>query len=413
MNTAFALTGTALLLSTPAASPTVPAEDWVIGAGEVVRYDTAGGPVTVDNFRIEAGATLRILGSAPFDLLAFESIQIDGTLDLSGFDSPDVLTLDQPQIPEVGAVGGPLGGRGGPASRRTTTVTPKGTDGFGPGARPHLGGEGGESGWHPSSASSGIYRRAAGGGGGVLGPDQPIIPDEPEHPSNLGLIALPGVDGNPQATSAIGFHLPWGGVIGSPVFVDGDPGNDFFGRKSTPSGGSITGELASPIAGQGGGGGGDAIWTNFYPPVVLIPSKNDKGGAAGGGGGLCILQAEEIGIGPVGRILADGGSGGAGENTAFFNRIGGGGGGGSGGMLLLQSRRIDLSMASSDALRCRGGAGGEGANNHLRAEGGGGHGGPGLIQLHVPAGDPAKVRLPSGVSLEDLSSPTAHILWLE
>jgi hypothetical protein len=82
-------------------------------------------------------------------------------------------------------------------------------------------------------------------------------------------------------------------------------------------------------------------------------------------------------------------------------------------MIALQAEQIDLSQASPAALSALGGAGGAGANDILRAEGGGGHGGPGLIQLHVPAGDPARVLLPLGASLADLSTPTAHVLRIE
>jgi len=408
------LAGSVLLASTTLAASPNPAVDWIVAAGEVVRYDTSNGPVTVSKLRVEAGATLRVIGAQPFDLLALDSIELDGVLDLSGFDAPPIFTLDTPQIPEPGAPGGPAGGRGGTASWNTTLSTPHGWSGTGPVGHPGLGGRGGESGWNPSTASLGIYRRAAGGGGGVLGPDRPLVLGDLEHPDNRGLVALPGRNGNPQASSAVSLQPPpIGGAVGTAVFVDGIADNDFFGRKPSGTGSAIVGELAAPRAGQGGGAGGDAVLTSVFPPAQFLYGDNDKGGAGGGGGGLAILQARVIRVGPEGRILADGGDGGAGENTLYVNRIGGGGAGGSGGMLVLQARTIDLGAAGPEALRARGGAGGRGANNVLLAEGGGGHGGPGLIQLHVPGASPARVLLPTGVPLEAVSSPPAHVLFLE
>ena len=84
------------------------------------------------------------------------------------------------------------------------------------------------------------------------------------------------------------------------------------------------------------------------------PLGDEKGGGGGGGaGGLEILALGEIYVGRAdpsdpteigGRITADGGHGGAGENTGFFDRVGGAGGGGSGGHIVLSSAnriRID------------------------------------------------------------------------
>lgn len=414
MNAHFALAGPALLACALPLTLANPGNDWIIGSGTMVVYDTANGPVDVDNLHIEVGAILRVQGPQPFDVLARESILIDGTLDLSGFNAPPVFTLNTPQYPEIGARGGPAGGRGGTGSWNTVGATPRGGAGTGPVGLPVAGGQGGEGGWHPSSANDGAWRRAAGGGGGVLGPDRPVVAGDLEDPANLGLVALTGRDGSSFAIGSVsGGTPPVGGGVGSSLFIDGNPRNDFFGRKIGSAGAVITGELFAPIAGQGGGAGGDAVQTDVFPPPVFIYTRHDKGGAGGGGGGLGILQASLIRLGPEGLVVADGGAGGEGENTLFLNRIGGGGGGGAGGMVLLQARSIDLSAASVQAITSRGGSGADGANSQPRAEGGGGHGGPGLIQLHVPGGAPANVLLPAGVSLAEITSPAAHVLELE
>ena len=206
---------------------------------------------------------------------------------------------------------------------------------------------------------------------------------------------------------------PKGGAIGTAVFTDASADNDFFGRKVVTGVGEIVGELAAPRAGQGGGAGGDAHRSGVWPMVPFINNLIDKGCGGGGGGGLAILLARTIRVGSEGRLSADGGTGGFGENTSGINCIGGGSGGGSGGMIVLQAELIDLSQVQPGAFSALGGLGGPGANNFLRAEGGGGHGGPGLIQFHVPNGDPMNVLLPIGTFLGQISSPEAHVLKIE
>ena len=415
MHIAFgAASGVCLLL--PALQPaSTSLGDRVIHAGETVVYDTSNGPLGLDNLEIQAGGVLRAVGSNALRIYARESITIDGLLDLSGFDHPGVFTLNTPNQPELGAAGGPGGGQGGTASRQTQVVTPLGSSGENiQGAL--TGGGGGESGWSDNSSSSGVHRRAAGGGGGVFGPAELVVPRVFDE-ANAGRVALPGREGAPMAIGAISLtQQPQGGAIGSPVFSDVSGANDFFGRKAQGGGSPIVGELLVPRGGQGGGGGGDATFVptgSSYPPPSLVFSHQDKGGAGGGGGGLGVLISREISLGPEGRIVADGGAGGAGENTIAFNRIGGGGGGGSGGMIALQAEMIDLSQASTESLSALGGMGGAGANDAHRAEGAGGQGGPGLIQLHVPNGDESHVLLPVGVGLSEVSAPKAHVLLVE
>ena len=135
--------------------------------------------------------------------------------------------------------------------------------------------------------------------------------------------------------------------MGLQPFVDGNPANDFLGVLETPAG-TIVGELNGLTAGSGGGGGGDSAQTAQFPMVPFNPTGDEKGGAGGGGGGAVQLVAlGPIIIGASGTITADGGSGGAGENVIFFDRVGGAGGGGSGGMVVLESAtRVDVLAAA-------------------------------------------------------------------
>jgi hypothetical protein len=380
----------------------------VVPAGSTFVYDTSSGPLVLTDLTIEAGGTLRALGPRAFRVRATGSLRIDGRLELSAFDSPGVQTLNTTNISEPGSAGGPGGGRGGTGNPLTTQSSPSGTNGHGPVVGPREGGGGGESGI--SSASLGTdERRPGGGAGGALAADQPVHPD-PLNPLNLGLIAGRGANGWPTALGVRALTPPpRGGALGQRAFVDADPTNDFFGFRLLSTGVIQVGELQSVVGGSGGGGGGNAINGLVWPPPVFNPTADEKGAGGGGGGGVGILLAYQITLGPLGRIHADGGDGGGGENTIFLNRVGGGSGGGSGGYLVLQARNVDLSAASDRALTALGGRGGPGKDNAFGAVNAGGNGGPGVIAIHVPPSVGGPI-LPTGKTLSDLSAPTALVL---
>ncbi len=385
-----------------AASAVLPqANDFIVPAGQTVFYDTSQGPLLVDNLIIEDGGVLRVQGPRRFLTLARQSIRIDGLMDLSGFNARDVATLNTGHVPEPGGPGGPGGGRGGDSSTRTTGSTPAGGFGLdGPHAQ-RFGGRGGESGY--SGLPLVDARRPGGGGGGALAASVPGGP-----------AAEDGLDGNPAAFGALsGLSIPAGGQAGDPLFRDGDPTNDFWGVRLDPvTNQLVIGELLRPEGGRGGGGGGDAIPSPVFPNVPWSPASDEKGGPGGGGGGLGLLYSRIIRFGQNGRVIANGGRGARGENTNFLDHIGGSGGGGSGGYLVLQGITIDLTAASDQAVMALGGAGGDA---HFQPGAGpisgGGHGGPGVIQLHTP-GSGAGVLLPPGKTVEDLTTPTAHLLLL-
>ncbi len=387
--------------------------DFVVPAGQTLVYDTLHGPIQARNVIIEPGAVLRVLAPAdPLRIRADETIRIDGTLDLSGADGRVVVYFGVGAIQVPGGLGGPGSNRGGAGNPNTTTWSSRG----GPsltnfGVLTAFAALGGESGLGPNNDE---WRRPGGGGGGALGPDE-ALPFPPTAIQNVGRIAFDGRDGSPNALGAESLlNLPRGGSKSLIPFVDGIPSNDFFGHMRDPvSGMVITGELVAPEGGRGGGAGGNAIRGSTYPPPTpWTQTSEEVGGGGGGGGGLGILIAPRIEIGMSGHVVANGGRGGEGQNTNGLNRIGGAGGGGSGGMLILQARVINLSQALPGALSALGGRGGRGANNVFDVMGAGGNGGPGLIQLHVPL-NPNALLLPSGVSLSQLSAPTAKVLLPE
>ena len=382
-----------------------PGPDWVIPAGNFF-YDTSDGIVRVNTMTVMPGAHLRIDGPLPFVVIAKTSITIDGTIQASGFDAKQVGSLFMPFLPETGAAGGAGGGQGGMGSPNTTSSSPKGGDGelaWPAPADKFRGGRGGEAG-HSASPDK-QQRRGAGGGGGAFGPD--VIGGGP------GFVATKGSDGHPLGIGAItGTSPPLGGDTNVRPFVDGNPLNDFWGRKlDSASGVVIVGELAVPRAGVGAGAGGDAIQNGTFPTLPFGPPYKDKKGAgAGGGGSLVGLIAPRISMGQEGRLLLDGGDGATGENVLGFDHIGGSSGGGSGGMAVIEaSVLLDLSQASDNAMSAIGGIGGIGKGPEVWSQGG--NGGPGLLQVHLSS--TANLLLPTGKNLADLTQPDAHVLLPE
>lgn len=405
------------------------------------------GVLNVRNLTISDGANWRVRGTRPITILASGSVRIDGLLSANGGAAAPIFTLNTANLPQDGAAGVGGGGNGGTGSQLTTQSTPQGGPGEGgilfvPGG----GGGGGESGIATITSNNGENRRPGGGGGGVLGADTVLAGGCPNE-TYIGLNAETGHLGNATqaggATGAIsGIIPPAGGVTGPGPFSDPQDNNNFWGVLLTEPGTAnqqvVRGELSQPWAGAGGGAGGDA--TNYsmaagYPDPNFPLNREDKGcGGGGGAGGITILALGPITFGPNGRIEANGGTGGGGENTSFTNRVGGGSGGGSGGHIVLQSATlIDFSEITPSAGTCPtggnafnclsimalGGQGGAGAGN----QGGfdpdwagsgnpnsdakpdvlddmemectntnprpctGGDGGPGLVQLHAPPMD--------------------------
>jgi hypothetical protein len=382
----------------------------VVPAGTTMVYDTAQGPLIVSELIIEQGATLRAIGSAPFELVATRRIHLDGVLDASGQHAPDVFMLVSANIPKAPGRGGPGGGAGGLGSPSKT-----GSDAGGDNGQPGLGapalsaGQGGNSGYNSSSTDN--NRRPGGGGGGRLAADE-AISGSPFAAANLGLSASSGANGGVNATDAkTGIKPPKGGAVGQSVFQDGNPNNDFFGvALDAQSGSLVLGELSAPVGGSGGGAGGDAIQFATFPQIPWNLNNEEAGAGGGGGGGVARLRTRQLSLGPTGRILANGGDGARGESTNGINNVAGGSGGGSGGMLIIQALQMDLSQASPDCLSARGGRGGPGQGNvYGQGTNAGGMGGPGLIQLHN-ANPLTSVILPAGLDLADLSAPNAKLL---
>ena len=415
--------------------------DWVVPSGVTILLDTSGavsiqggdigvdmmtpfvntksqivtaGRVDVRHLVVEAGAVIKVQGVNPVQIQASGNVVIEGLIDLSGFDRPDVATLNTGNQPEVGSAGAAGGGTGGTASFLTTTSTPQGGNGFGyslNGPVANFGGKGGESGFGLPAL---INRRPGGGGGGILGPNSTSTDDN--LGVTFGMIAQTGFDGGASATGSISnAKPPRGGNIGNSIFIDSTADNDFFGTKfDQVQNKVIIGELTVPWAGSGGGAGGDAVKDNTFPHKSWTVATDEKGsGGAGAAGSLRILCLGTVTIRDAGKISAKGGKGGAGENTINTNHLGGGGGGGSGGHVIIEAgSAMIFDNVFKRCITARGGQGGKGASG-VGSINAGGAGGPGIIQIHVldPLTDIQFVNtIPEGDTLDEVTWPDAITL---
>ncbi|MCP3914108.1 MAG: hypothetical protein GY711_00960 [bacterium] len=449
--------------------------DWFIPPGTTFIFDTTqttivGGPggaptttqvaingvIDVRDFFVPASSRVIFVGPNPVTFLATGSFTVEGELSLGGRDNPGVLGLNTTNIPEPGAAGQAGGGDGGVASWMTAASTPRGGHGFGAFNVPDAGGQGGETSYHPFNKND---RRGAGGGGGGRAAD--IRYDFNGFlvrcQTLIGMDGEAGRGGGPNGTGAISqTSRAQGGALGDDPFVDADAGNDFYGPLVRVAGGVVEGELASPMPGTGGGAGGDAVRSDSFPLVPFTLGGDEKGAGGGGGAGsIHVMAVGPIVVGQDGRIEADGGNGGGGENTSFFDRVGGGSGAGSGGSIVLESLTSfeaagfaqnagpfytdnpNLAVHSLRSISALGGQGGAGHDNHGGANesgqtlwrcdaipvshfdgipnvppstspcytglvdsgdplgpvlGAGGDGAPGQIQIHVP--DPSNLSFP-------------------
>jgi len=391
--------GTVTVLNT-AATDSIQ-NDAVAGPGIAGQQTVTDGRIFLRDFIVEPNATLRFIGSAPIEIWATGDVEINGTIQVVGFDAENQDSLQSANaIPGAVGVGG--GGQGGTASPSNLIVPDeKGGDGFGPFGQPGFGGKGGETAYGHSNANN---RRAGGGGGGRLITDfsggQAAIDGANPTPGNDGTPINPSAP-NPQtsgSTSAVdGSSPPKGGATGDSILQNDVVQDNFWGARRLLSNDSIiVGELSQPTPGAGGGAGGDSINVSTYPGDFTV-NKNMRGaGGAGGGGLIRISCLGTFTMGRNGLIDVGGGTGGRGERKISDNRgVAGGSGGGSAGMMVLEAAGgFDLSApAQNPPQQCflaLGGLGGPGKDGNGNAygsdnsgEAGGGNGGGGIIQLHV------------------------------
>ncbi len=427
----------------------------ITNSDQTATQSALNGQVDIRDLWVKPNAILEIKGPNPCVIRASGNVLIEGRILIKGSNNQGVNTFNTTNIPETGSSGNGGGGRGGTANILTTQSSPQGEQGYGAFDQPNGGGGGGETGYNSSTSVN--NRRGGGGGGGSLG--QPMILNLATNTNQCPdqtIIGLDSEDGSFGAANASGAisgpgQRPRGGTRGPRIFIDADPGNDFWGiMRMAGTGLIVRGEVGQPWPGSGGGGGGNAVQSASFPNTNWTPSGDEKGAGGGGGAGaLTMLVLGDITFGPNGRIDAGGGTGGGGENTSGINRVGSASGGGSGGHVILQTaktidfRNVVVNTSTNINLRpgvwARGAQGGGGPNSaggtapeavetsptadrlprdhysvalgglvdpapcaaaaagntaRFDIDGCGGDGGPGIIQLHAP-------------NLTDIRPPTA------
>jgi hypothetical protein len=328
---------------------------------------------------IPAGVVITTSGPGVLDLRATGSIQVNGTIDVSGGDGADGI---DPTAAYGGSGGGGATGHPSPAPSRGDGCGAAGVGGEGePGGDGTSGGGcapsggrfgGGAGGTWDGGASGGGGRAGGGGGAGGArrgGAGGAVVGEEGGAGGDTEV-----VDSRPHGTGGRGGQAtaPYAGTDGREAPMCRERGGG--GWWSGGGGGGSIGRAASDDLtvtstfhpGSGGGGGGSNAQNG---------SSSDGGAGGGGGGGAVRLSSPvSIAIGASGRVLADGGDGGGttGEPS-------GAGGGGSGGIVYLAAPAIVL----EGRVSARAGRGG--VNTSCGADGG--DGGPGRIRMSVdPAG---------------------------
>ena len=304
-------------------------------------FNVSGGVFNFKNVHIPQGVLVKGQGPNPMVWLCNGDFVVDGHLSVDGGRGARVDTLNAANFAKAGGVGTCAGGNGGPGTPSGTSRDLRGGTGNGPLQVPGLGGGGGRisclAGCYTGSGYNGSGGGSGGGGGTLATQGDPRYDTLSYTGSQFrqkvgeGGAGCSGGSGSRTAVLA-------GGEAGAVVFTDTRSDNDFWGagidlRRNI----RITGELSVPMGGGGGGGGGDTAHNTSCN--VNDPSfANDySGGGGGGGAGVLIVKAlGKIEITSTGRITADGGHGGGGEQVGACGEAGGGGAG-SGGLVVLMS----------------------------------------------------------------------------
>jgi len=273
------------------------------GLGRV--FTVNGGILNVNDFTVEAGATLRAVGTNPLIIYVNGEVEIFGTVDASGFNAsvPDGGSF-HPELVVAGAMGVLGGGQGGDASTTVDNYTIRGEAGDGPFGATRQGGKGGEGGYTQDRAQAAVgggatfadreHLVAGGGGGGgfAVGHTDSVTFDAwgaNENPTtfdNAGPdlrqtrhtifnatldpeVFFTGAEAGLRG-SAVGSQLPEIDATLPPHGVHGyedlasDTDPEDFANDWDPAqtGGAITFDYGNPTAGPDGGAGGPARFTD-------------------------------------------------------------------------------------------------------------------------------------------------------
>ena len=318
-------------------------------------FTVAGGVFNFKNVNIPQGVTVRGSGPNPMVWLCSGTFTVSGTLSVSGGAGARVDTLNSANFAKAGGVGVCGGGNGGDGTPSATLRDLRGGTGRGPLQEAGTGGRGGYL-----ACTSGCYTGSgynssgggSGGGGGTMA-TQGDLNWRGTIPSGIN----PNVAGSTQFQQVLGYGgagcsgtstnrtaFLRGGDPGDAIFTDSRADNNFWGSAIDVNRNlRITGELSMPVGGGGGGGGGDTSGSQNCTLTGNNPTNDYSGGGGGGGAGVLIVKAlQEITITQTGKIEADGGHGGGGEQVGACGEAGGGGAGAGGMVILMSAKGINI-----------------------------------------------------------------------
>jgi hypothetical protein len=349
--------------------------EWFVDGRPVLRAGYGFGGGGVDGaLRVPAGTVLDLRSIRPGGTFQFTSLAIEAgaTVTHTGFDPVRLLCTGDADVQGVIDLSG-AAGLAGPAGDTSRPV---------PGGPP----------------------RAGGGGGGVANA-VPGALTVPLTARGQGPFASTGGGfGGNDSHVAIANPVPQRVGCGGGGGAYGDIGiNGWTGCANAGGNGSLRGTfygdalISVLLGGSGGGAGGNAalISTPATPFPNLVSHAGGGGGA--GGGALGIECVGTLTLGPVARLVLNGGNAGPGGGPAGGK--GGDGGAGSGGACKLQAGTVSLDGTAR--ITALGGMGASGPPTY-------GTGGPGRVRLEDLDGSVANPSVSTPVpSVGPLTVPHA------
>jgi len=303
------------------------------GIDQGINFEVVG-PVGVwafANLRVEATATLRVIGDKPAALLLGKDARVEGVIEASGgVAACNFVTACLPGADRT--CGGPGGGAGGVHD----------ADGAGAG-HGHKGVSGGAAVDETGGGGAG-FGAVGGGGGGLIGAEAGASYGTPE------LEPLVGGSGGGGGGEAISTSVNGGGGGGGALQISALGRIEVLApvgkvRAGGAGGGGGSGDGGASNGGSGGGSGGAILLESVRVKITSIVAAN--GGGGGGGGGSATAGTNSL----ASAANASGGTGaqpgGQGGAAASINGAPGspavaadgtGGGGGGVGRIFLRAR---------------------------------------------------------------------------
>ncbi|MGE4620324.1 MAG: hypothetical protein AAEJ04_11010 [Planctomycetota bacterium] len=359
--------GTTALILDVANSPYIADTDNGIisdGVGSIL-FDNGGnaGVFELSQFELQAGAVMTGVGSNPLFLRSTGTVDIAGTIDVSGQDG-GLPNLDDPNAPlsGVGGSAGPGGGVGGAGGVALAASLSDGEDGGIPAGVPaELIDTGVPPGGDPGGTVPPNLISAATGGQSATG--------------SLATCTVGGGGGGGYADD--GGNGNGAGSCTDPEFPEAGQGGSSYGAASFLVPDPIDPEISISlnVGGLGGAGGAGIFDTDSSTPMAAT-------GGGGGGGYLEITASGPMVVQPTAQILAFGG------NSFLSPEGASGGGAGAGGAVRLRGRSV-VRIEPGAILNVSGGFANQdpgGAYPIDNSTSSGGAGGPGWVRVETPLG---------------------------